>query len=274
MVRFVSVVLAVLVIACKGAEGPQGPAGPVGPAGGPPGPTGPTGPTGPMGLVGPVGPTGPTGPQGLHGIQGLVGPSGPTGPQGAQGLQGLQGLQGPTGPTGPTGPQGPTGPAGGGALPLTKSGNRLVSNQQQWSGADGSSYAPTAGVFFDQTLGVNCTPGTKADGTLRCLPSQIAFAHSDHFADAACTQEIAYYTTSCADGPGAPKYIVKWTTDANSCVTGEQYYQAGSAFTGGTYYYKSSTGTCSSASNSGTWQYVYVGAAVPATDFVKFTQTL
>lgn len=104
---------------------------------------------------------------------------------------GTPGVAGATGPTGPTGPAGPPG-----ASDVPTSGSRIIVRQQVMVGADGTRAAPTFG-FFDTSLNVACTLRLAADGVTRCLPSSTqSNAGISYFLDSACTQKIAYHTSS------------------------------------------------------------------------------
>lgn len=117
----------------------------------------------------------------------------PAGPQGAQGPKGDRGEPGE--------------PGAAGAADGSSSGSRLRYLGKTLRGTDGSTLVQQGG-FFDEELGVGCTPLPAPDGRTRCLPAGAWF--SPAFVDADCTQPAAIVMLSgdCA----VPAFVGSATT--------------------------------------------------------------
>lgn len=126
----------------------------------------------------------------------------PAGPQGAQGPKGEKGDPGEPGTPG--------------SADVSSSGTRLRYLAKTLRGSDGSTYVQ-GGAFYDEELGVECTPAKATDGRTRCLP--IGFWLSPTFADADCTQPATRVLLQ--DDCAAPVFVV--AAEAGACGAAPAY---------------------------------------------------
>jgi hypothetical protein len=204
-----------------------------------------------------------------------AGPMGPVGPEGPMGEPGPAG--GPVGPTGPTGPSGdrgeigPTGPAGpsSGYIPAS-SGTRLTALIKSYVGADGSSYNPPAYSFRDETLDLDCSMKLASDGAQRCLPSlALGTLGPSYFTNATCTTPaVCLARGQCATD--LPMYASTYQITCGELIY--QYFNYGAEVG---VIYSNAAGICTQVSNQvlyDTYQFFPLGAEVPPTTFVAFTE--
>lgn len=147
------------------------------------------------------------------------------------------------------------------------SGSRIKMRVTLQKGADGSQYGgyPTP---FDTMLNVDCSPGTAADGKTRCLPKSLTTVYG-YFADSACTQPLALETNPCAPLPPFASQPVA----ASSCQAqaSTRIFSVGAAHTA-PLFTKSGTSCVATTSPEG-WRHYRLGAEVPATSLVEFTES-
>lgn len=210
---------------------------------------GSAGAAGDPGAPGTPGSPGAPGTPGAPGIPGVQGPAGPAGPQGPQGVTGTPGSQGPVGPAGAS----VAGPA---EFTDTVSGTRLRAIVDL--GADGSRQSHG---WYDTQLAIDCNVGHATDGTLRCLPAETDQVDTSDYADAKCTQKIAY-----------PNCGVRYAEEyVEACPYERRVYEVGAVYSGNPYYIDY-TGKCVQQTWNTVSGYFYVGAEVSPDSFVKFTE--
>jgi hypothetical protein len=107
------------------------------------------------------------------------------------------------------------------------SGTRLKT--QRYVGADGSS---SFLGMYDSQLNVACSFQKAADGSTRCLPGYPGAGDALYFADAACSQLVAFVYPGCV----APQYAF-WSDTTTSCLTTRavHIYSVAGAYSGAVY---------------------------------------
>ncbi len=192
-------------------------------------------------------------------------------------VKAAKGATGPTGPTGPRGATGPTGPTAETLLP--QSGSRLIGQRQTAVGDDGSVEQVWVTGFWDSKLNTPCYRGTAGDGEQRCLPSgNMATLAVPYFADAACAgTRLAVQTINTIDG-GSPDPLLPYVPDAWLGSPRVNYYRLGQQWTGAFYQLQQGgfDGGSGCVAATATWGQLVayeVGAAVPPSEFVRFTVT-
>ncbi|MBK6697537.1 MAG: hypothetical protein IPG50_35930 [Myxococcales bacterium] len=152
-----------------------------------------------------------------------------------------------------------------------RSGTRVA--LRNFNSADGFRYR--AG-FFDRQTGEPCNVRQLAqDGVRRCLPSAAAVFF---YADAACTQRVASYT-SCA---AKPEYAAENVPDADACTAPKtRVYKLGAELGGpapdggapAIPLYVKDGPSCTASPASPNTTYVSVASEVPPAEFVAFKET-
>ena len=132
-------------------------------------------------------------------------------------------------------------------------------------GEDGSKeYLP--GQWFDSQRNENCTFAIAGDGATRCLPAGVEFRY---YADAACATPMVILESACA----MPAYATKVVGAACGLdPSGVHVYALGAALNPMMMYAKSGTQCIGLGQSTATgYQYITVGAEIPATTFVTAT---
>ncbi len=216
------------------------------------------------------------------------GSEGPAG-LGAPGTAGPPGVEGTAGPTGPAGVAGPAGAAGtngapgsiadGGALGVAAPTNgtriqvKIITTTT--TTPDGAKLVATAPSWYDAQRSEACTPQTASDGKARCMPAASTDLNlgAGYFANAACSQPIAYRSKPFAGCPGTvapvqPAYFKSSGAVSPTC-TGLTLRPTGAAFVPVAVYYVASDGSCAATPPTASLEYFTPGAALPASDFVE-----
>jgi hypothetical protein len=122
--------------------------------------------------------------------------------------------------------------------------------------------------WYDTQRKENCTFGSAADGTLRCLPAVSATAVGSYYSDAGCSKPLA--TIAC--GAAAPKYAYSYSYNTAGCLVGPSLAPVGSRFTSATIYI-GSAGTCTATTTPASADWYEVGSSLDPSAFVRATET-
>lgn len=185
---------------------------------------------------------------------------------GNAGVPGSVGDTGATGPAGMVGATGATGPAGAASV---VQGTRIT---QRYIVTEDGLRTPWAGVFHDAQLNIDCIRQRTSDGKYRCVygsTSALATANNGYFADSGCTQEVAFYSSACAEQPT----VAFRGGGGDSCGTpgGNRYFALGTLRAAGSDVYTGTPGNCNLTTvlnSSNTW---LLGAEIAPATFAEMT---
>jgi hypothetical protein len=149
----------------------------------------------------------------------------------------------------------------------SKSGSRIEMRRFTQTGSDGSVYQSYIAPF-DTQLKAACTIQRAADGKQRCLPSPTFTVPGTWFADASCTQSVAY-STSCDAAPGGFAFMYE-AMACSSLGSLSRVYTVGAAYTGTVYAKNAATCTAFPPASIATYKIFLLGAELPASSFVEY----
>lgn len=141
--------------------------------------------------------------------------------------------------------------------------SRITMYRTQFVGADGTVTWASLTGRYDERLRTECDPRPASDGITRCLPStSIWVGVGRFFADAQCTALLDARSTR-------QSYAIK---SINSPETRFRIFRAEDYPATGPVFEFDRSGKCAAMTRRPGWHFSTVGAELPATDFVAFTQ--
>jgi hypothetical protein len=124
--------------------------------------------------------------------------------------------------------------------------------------------------WFDRMRGEPCAFAVAADGTMRCLPTEVVEAR--FFVDGACKQRIAAVVANKPGSCAHPNYVVETESATCGSVPRSRVHQAGVPLRPAVVYAESN-GVCSRVPVDASAMYVAVGREVPPAAFVAARYT-
>ena len=209
---------------------------------------------------------------------GVVACTGPAGPAGATGKPGDPGAEGANGEGGTNADGGPS-RDGGTADPPATAGTRLRPQYARTTTAtsDGAHQVVTGqSGWLDTRRSEQCTFYPASDGKSRCLPipsSLIDYSGGTLFADAACTQVLAFTAkaSTCAPPTVTAKYL--YASVSNAGCSGYTIRPIGTLVTPTAIYVKSGA-SCIATTAGATYDYYAPGGTeIAPTEFVEAATT-